>query len=156
MSRFKVLKVVAVITTIILSFFLLLFIFRWRVFANLQLIWTLILVLLFLGLLISHSLTVLYLLNAFYPGKEVPNTLQIVFRIQIIGCWLCTIFLFLGIIGMFLNQSEYNFLMTPGGISIFILLIILTLCFVIQLVLCRNVIGTIQSNYRDSLLDNFL
>ena len=156
MPGFKVLKASSAITTIILGLYIVFIVLKWDMYADVRMVWFLVVTLSVLAVLISHSLTVLYLLQSFYPKKEIPKALRIFFRWQSIGCWLSIGFLILGMIGMFVGLSESRSAPTMRGLASIILIITLIVFFLVQLILSKRLVRTIQANYKSIFLDSFL
>ena len=156
MAGYKVLKASSAITTIILGLYIVFIVLKWDMYADVRMVWFLVVTLSVLAILISHSLTVLYLLQSFYPKREIPKALRIFFRWQSIGCWLSIGFLILGTIGMIVGLSETRSGPTMRGLVSIILIIILIIFLLIQLVLSRRLIRTIQANHNDIFVDSFL
>lgn len=156
MSKISALKVISTTTTILLAIYVIFLTSRVQIYVNRDLVWTLLLSISFLGILMSHSITILYLLKSFYPDKEIPKKLQFFFRWLNVCCWLATVFLILGLTGMFIKLLDSNSTPQPPLIISSIMITLLATIYLVQLILSRSLVGMIQTNYKNSLMDSFL
>lgn len=156
-KQFNKLKIIAGITTLMVAACLIFLVSKWHLYPNSEIARPVIVALSLLIMLITHSISILFFLQIFYPKTEVPKMLSTFFRWLSVLCWLTIGFLVLCVLLIFIVLSEKETVPQQRSTIIFISCItVLITGYVIQLTLSRKLISTIQANYKNSLLDNFL
>ena len=152
MRNFIVLRIISIITGAGMIVYMVTVLSMADMYIKTDKLWMLFLNQTVLGILLSHSIVVHFILRKNYPNHEIQKPTRIYYKISTITAWIVISFLLFGIFVIALSR----FSNTTNATKIFMIVFaVIAILYIIQLIIGARLIKKIDYNVHCRMLNSF-